>query len=363
MTYRVIQWATGYTARLGVQALAERPDYALVGAFVYTPEKAGRDLGELCATRTLGVRTTADRAAILATRADCVLFMGGAENDVPRAIDDICALLASGKNVVTTSANFIYPRSLGAAVEKRFQDACSAGHATFHGLGVMPGFVPESVALTLTRLSRRIDRLVASEVMRYDTYPSRFQMFELMGFGYLPDDPRPAFSNPELVGETWRHSAMLIADTAGLRYERIECFRNVELATRDLQVAAGLIPKGTVGAMNFGVRVIAQGEPRIVMQHYTRMDADLAPHWPGGEGWQLLIEGAPSIAARIEIGIHGEVHTEQGCLATAMHAIHAVPYVIAAAPGILTLAEVPPVWGCEAFAYGGARATSTRASL
>lgn len=349
MAYRVIQWATGYTARMAVQALAERPDYEIVGAFVYSPDKAGRELGELCGTRPLGVITTSDRAAILAMPADCVLWMGGAENDVPLAIDDICALLASGKNVVSTPANFIYVKSLGAAVEQRFRDACAAGGSTFHGLGIMPGFVAETVALTLTRMSQRIDRLVASEVLGYDKYPSAFQMFDLMGFGFLPDDPTPAFADPELVGETWRHSGMLVADAVGLRYDRIECFRDVVLATRDLQVAAGFIAKGTVGAMNFGVRVIVDGEPRIVMQHFTRMDPELAPDWPQGDGWTLTIEGLPSISAKIDVGIHGEVHTDQACLATAMHAIHAIPYTITAASGILTLADVPPVWGGDAF--------------
>lgn len=349
MSYKVIQWATGHTAQLGVRALSERPDYDIVGAFVYAAEKAGRDLGEVCGIRHLGVTTTNDRAAILAMQADCVLFMGGAENDVPLAIDDICLLLASGKNVVSTPANFIYIKSLGSVVEERFKAACATGRSTFHGLGIMPGFISETVALTLTRMSQRIDRLVASETLSYDQYPSTFQMFDLMGFGFLPDDPRPAFSDPELVGDTWRHSAMLVADTVGLRYDRIECFREVRPATRDLRVAAGFIPEGTVGAMNFGVRVLVENEPRIVMQHFTRMQADLAPEWPTGDGWTIAIKGLPSISATINVGVDGEVHTDQACLATAMRAIHAVPYTIAAQPGLLTLADVPPVWGGDAF--------------
>lgn len=349
MTYRVVQWATGHTGKMVARAIAERPAYQMVGAFVYSADKVGQDLGSLCGIEPLGVTATNDRQAILDTEADCVMYLAGAENDVPGALDDVCALLASGKNVIATSVQFIYAKAMGGDFEQRIAAACAAGGATFHGLGVMPGFISENVALTLTRMSRRIDQLNAYETLLYNEYPSKFQMFDLMGFGYTPDDPTPLFSNSEVVAQVWRNSVMLLADTVGLEYDEIEIFRNLRVTDKDLHVAAGFIAKGTVGAINFGAQAMVNGEPRIVLQHYTRMDPDIAPDWPRGDGWTIVLEGEPSVRAKIDVGIHGEVHTDQGCLATAMHAVHAVPYVVAAAPGILTLADVPPQWGGDAF--------------
>ncbi|ALR20592.1 hypothetical protein [Sphingobium baderi] len=356
---RVINWATGHTGRMVVRAVAERPNYRIVGAFVYNPDKVGRDLGDICGIEPLGVVATNDRQQIMDTPADCVLFLAGAENDVPGSIADICALLASGKNVVTTAANFIYPRSLGAETEAAITKACMDGGTTFHGLGIMPGFFAESLPLLMSKLARRVDCVIASETLAYDKYPSAYQMFDLMGFGFAPDDPTPAFANVELVGETWRHSGMLMADALGLPIDRIENFRDVIVTDRDLNVAAGTIRAGTVGAMNFGVRVISGGEVRIVLQHFTRMADHLAPQWPRGHGWLLEMQGEPEIRARIEIGAHDSVMpTDDACMATAMHAIHAVPYVVAAAPGILTLAAVPPLWGVDAFHVGRAAASA-----
>lgn len=349
MTYRVIHWATGHTGKMVVRATAERPQYEIVGGFTYSADKAGRDIGEVAGAGAVGVALTNDRQQILDTPADCVLFLAGAENDVPGSIADICALLRSGKNVVTTAANFIYPKSLGPEVEAAIASACREGGVTFHGLGIMPGFLAESVPLYLARLARRIDRLVASETLAYDKYPSAYQMFDLMGFGFKPDDPAPAFSNVELVGETWRHSGMLIADVLGLPIDRIENFRNVVVTDRDLHVAAGTIEAGTVGAMNFGVRVISGGRERVVLQHFTRMAPDLAPDWPKGHGWIINLEGEPTINTRIEIGSDSIMPTDDACMATGMHAIHAVPYVVAAAPGIMLLTDAPPVAGIDAF--------------
>lgn len=349
MAFRIIHWATGHTGKMVIRATAERPDYQVVGGLTYNPEKAGQDIGILAGVAPLGIALTMDRQDILSLEADCVLFLAGAENDVPGSIADICALLESGKNVITTAANFIYPKSLGPDVERGLATACAKGGTTFHGLGIMPGFLAESVPLYLARLSRRVDRMVASEMLMYDKYPSTYQMFDLMGFGYAPDDPTPAFANVELVGETWRHSGMLVADVLGLPIDRIENFRNVAVTSRDLHVAAGTIRAGTVGAMNFGVRVISGGRERIVLQHFTRMAEDLAPEWPHGHGWLIDLEGEPTINTRIDIGSDSVMPTDDACMATAMHAIHAVPYVVAAPPGILLLTDAPPLAGADAF--------------
>jgi hypothetical protein len=353
MPLKVINWATGHTGKMVVRATAERPDFEIVGGFTYSAAKAGQDLGEVCGIAPLGVKLTNDREAILALEADCVLFLAGAENDLPGSIADICALLASGKNVVTTAANFIYPKSLGPEAERAIAEACVKGGTTFHGAGIHPGFFAESVVLLFSRLARRTEKVVCYETLMYDKYPSAYQMFDLMGFGYAPDDPTPAFSNVELVGETWRHSAMLLADALDLPIDRIELFRETAITPRDLQVAAGTIKAGTVGAMAFGSRLVSGGKVRAVLGHYTRMAADIAPDWPTGDGWVVELHGEPSIKAKIEIGTEGSIlPTDDACMATGMHAIHAVPYVVAAAPGIMTLAETPPVWGKDAFHIG-----------
>ena len=51
MTYRVIQWATGFVGQEAVKGVVAHPDLELVGAWVHSPEKVGRDVGELCGHR------------------------------------------------------------------------------------------------------------------------------------------------------------------------------------------------------------------------------------------------------------------------------------------------------------------------
>ena len=74
-----------------------------------------------------------------------------------------------------------------------------------------------------------------------------------------------------------------------------------------------------------------------------------------GRGWRIHVDGAPSLRLEATIAVHGEDENDQGCLGTAMHAIHAIPHVCAAAPGIRTFLELPMIAGRFALAGAAAR--------
>jgi hypothetical protein len=70
------------------------------------------------------------------------------------------------------------------------------------------------------------------------------------------------------------------------------------------------------------------------------MDPDVEPNWSRSEGYEIEFGGAPTLRCNLVLGVAGEDHSEMGCLATAMHAVHAIPSVRAAEPGVLDLADV-----------------------
>ena len=148
---RVIQWATGNVGSHAVAAVHDHPDLQLVGARVYNEAKAGRDIGEICGIGEIGVIATADPDEIIALDADCVLYMAEGEWNPPVALDDICRLLASGKNVVSTAVTaWIYPKSAGDEVVERLEAACAEGRSSFHGTGIQPGWAAEVLPLTMS---------------------------------------------------------------------------------------------------------------------------------------------------------------------------------------------------------------------
>jgi hypothetical protein len=342
---RTIQWATGTVGRHAAIAVHRHPDLELAGAYVYNPAKAGRDVGEICGIGPIGVTATSDREEILALDADCVLYMAQGEGDPNGALEDICRLLASGKNVISTAVTaFIYPLSAGAQVVERLAAACAQGGTSFHGTGIEPGWAAEVLPLTMSGLFSRIDSLLVQELLDYSTYDSAPMLFDIMGFGKHPDEPVP-MGDPAALRPTFGAPLMLLAEGLGAQIDDFEFHREVAVTDRDIEVKAGRVAAGTVAAQRFGFTAIIGGRPALTVEHITRLGDDQAPAWPTGRGWKVTVEGSPSMVLESRIATHGEDETDQGCLGTAMHAVHAIRPVCAAAPGIRTFLDLPTIVG------------------
>jgi len=342
---RVIQWATGTVGRQAVAAIHEHPDLKLVGAFVYSDDKAGRDIGEVCGVGPIGVKATKDKDEILALEADCVLYCPQGEMNPDGAIDDICRLLAAGKNVVSTALTvLIYPKAAGPEVVERLEAACRTGGTSFHGTGIEPGWAGEVLPLTMSCLFRRIDHLLVQEILDYSSYGSAMMLFDGMGFGRPPQGPLKGESSGPPAG-AFGAPIMMMADALGAEIETVIARYELQVAEAAFDIRAGRIEKGMVSAKRYSFTAVVDGREALTVEHVTRLRPDQAPDWPKGRGWKVTVDGAPSMILESHIGVHGEDENDQGCLGTAMHAVHAVVPVCAAQPGIRTFLDLPMIIG------------------
>ena len=109
---RVIQWATGGVGKAAIECVLNHPQLELVGCWVHSADKNGRDVGDILGTAALGIAAISSIDEVLALDADCVVYSPLVPND-----DEVIAILRSGKNVVSTAVTgLIYPRSLGRRV-------------------------------------------------------------------------------------------------------------------------------------------------------------------------------------------------------------------------------------------------------
>jgi hypothetical protein len=343
---RVVQWATGPVGRHALAAVVDHPDLEVAGVLVYRDDKAGRDAGEVCGIGPIGVTTTKDKDEILALDADCVLYMAQGDANPGPAIDDICALLSSGKNVVSTALTpLIYPAAMGGKVVDRLEQACVEGGATFHATGIEPGWASECLPLAMSGIFRYVESLVVQELLDYSSYDNAFMLFDVMGFGRTPDDETVIGRDPAILASVFRAPLLLLAEAWGGTVDDWAYDRQVWLADRAFAIDAGPIEVGTVAAMRFAATAIVDGRRALTVEHITRVAEDAAPDWPRGRGWEVTVEGLPSMVLKSHIAVHGEDENDQGCLGTAMHAVHAVVPVCAAAPGIKTFLDLPTIIG------------------
>src|SRR5208283_1434692 len=100
--YKVVVWATGRVGKLAIRTIADRPNLELVGVWVHSESKDGQDAGTLAGLDPIGIAATRDADALLASDADCVMYVGPGTSRPKEARDDFCRILRAGKNLVTT---------------------------------------------------------------------------------------------------------------------------------------------------------------------------------------------------------------------------------------------------------------------
>ncbi len=346
MSYRVIQWATGTVGVHSVPAIAAHPDLELVGLWVHSDSKAGRDAGEICGSDPVGVIATQDADALLALDADCIVYMANSDLRPDGVVDDICGMLAKGFNVVNTSfVPLLHPASTSAAMAgpdllARLEAACQEGGSSFYTSGIDPGFGNAGITIHALALSKEIRTVRMMEIVNYATWDNPFTMFEIMGFG-KPDPSTSLLLAPGSTTLAWGPVIELVADALDVELDGITEWHELIHADEDFTIASGPIAAGTISGMRFEIRGMVGGEPRIIVEHVTRLRDDDAPHWPEGHGYRIEIDGEPCLKIELELSSHVGDHNHAGCLATAMHVLNAIPAVCAATPGVKTMLDLP----------------------
>jgi 4-hydroxy-tetrahydrodipicolinate reductase len=334
---RIVQWATGNIGTRALRAVIEHPDLTLVGVYVHSPEKAGRDAGELCGLDATGVIATHDIEEILALEADCVLYM-------PQGcdFDELCRLLAAGTNVVTTRGEFHYPASLDPAVRARIEAACESGGSSIHSTGSSPGFISEAVPLVLTSIQRRLDSLTIEEFADLSQRDSPALLFGRMGFGADP---------AEFDHRRWAHgehsfgpSLRLVADALSMPLDSVQAGGEIATARRSTEIAAGTLPAGTVAAQRLIVSGMRTGRPVFSFRATWYCTTDLDPAWDlRPTGWRLSVDGDAPLDVEMRLAVPLERMGAMSPGFTANRAVNAIRYVCAASPGIRTTVDLPQI--------------------
>lgn len=355
MTIRVVQWATGGVGKAAVQAVLAHPDLELVGAWVHSESKNGRDVGEILELDPIGVRATTSKDEILALDADCVVYSPLLPDE-----SEVVALLRSGKNVVTP-VGWVYP---DLAKSTAILEACAAGGTTLHGTGIHPGGITERFPLMVSALSARVTHVRSEEFSDIRTYNAPDVVRHIMGFGVSPEE---AMSGPivDLLGAGFKASVRMIVAEMGFDVDpELDSVQEIAVATQPIDAPVGVIEPGQVAARKFHWRALVDGTPVVTASvNWFMGEEHLNPAWdfgPQGERFEVEITGDPDVRLTFK-GLQPETIEEgllrnPGVVVTANHCVSAIPYVVAAEPGIKTYLDLPLLAGRAAPQLGVGRA-------
>jgi hypothetical protein len=337
---RVVQWATGGVGVAAIKGVLEHPDLEVAGCWVHSPDKAGRDVGDLVGVDPIGVAATNSVDDILALDADAVIYAPLLPNP-----EEVAALLRSGKNVVTP-VGWFYP---GDKESAPLRNAAVEGGVTLHGTGIAPGGISDKFPLMMSIMSTGVTFVRAEEFSDLRTYDAPDVLRYVMGFG---DTPEKALTGPmqKLLDGGFIQSVKMIVDTMGFNADpQIRATQEIAVATAPIDSPMGAIEPGQVAGRKFHWEALVGEEVVVrVTVNWLMGQENLDPPWdfgPAGERYEMEAKGNPDFAVTIK-GFQPESVAEglecnNGIVATAAHCVNSVPAVCAAAPGIATYLDLP----------------------
>lgn len=341
---RVIQWATGSMGRTALRRVIDAETLVLAGAYVYGPKKAGVDAGTLARRAETGILATDDRASILALDADVVLHCPRITLPYDALVDDVVAILESGKNVVSI-AGFHWPAAHGHDYTSRLNAAAIRGGATLAGVGVSPGTVVERLALAASAMSNELTRISMFETVDASAMTSPEFVFGLMG---LDSDPaeRDIRDGPlgELYGALFAEVLHFFAAEIGGKVAGVRPDHRLTLATGEIEIAAGRIRAGHVAATEWRWTAKTDLGPELLLSILWTADPSLHGDDRAGH-WTIRLDGRPTIKMSLDIEEADPARPPSRALtdATVAVAINAIPHVVAAPPGLFAF-HPPTAW-------------------
>lgn len=316
-TISVAQYGIGPIGAEILRVLLKKPWVRLVAAVDIDPEKAGKDVGEVIGLdRQVGLKVTRE----LTEMAQVVCHSTGSRLRDVRG--QLAELLGRGCHVVSTCEELSFPldEPIRADLEKVARDA----NVTLLGTGVNPGFVMDKMPLTLSSVCQEITDVQIVRIQNASTRREPLQ--RKVGAGMSTEEFRAAVDTGRIKHMGLRESLMMVGHGLGVEFdtvsdEKIEpIVAQRQIRTQYLTVAPGQVA---------GVHQTIDGKGRINVSLELRM-------YVGAEDVaadRVVIKGVPNLEMEIKEGVHGD-------RATAAMVVNAIPRVITAPPGVLTMDDI-----------------------
>jgi 4-hydroxy-tetrahydrodipicolinate reductase len=322
---RVLHVGLGPIGVAIVKQVAARPGFKIVGGVDIDTAKAGRDLGDVVGlSKRLGVKVSGDMTkALKSTKPDVVVLC--TSSSIKKVMPQIEAILKSKTPIVSTTEELSYPGYTHIRQARQIQTWAKKAKVAVLGTGVNPGFAMDALPIALTAVCERVDRVVVNRVQ--DARIRRLPFQQKIGAGLTTEQFQKKVDDGSVRHVGLTESIAMIADSLGWTLDRITDDIEPKLASVTISSEFLAVDPGYVcGIIQDGVGY-RKGEPviRLHMEAYLG-----AP-----ESYDSVdIEGSPKLSMKLAGGIHGDV-------ATASIVVNSIPKVIAAAPGLHTMRDLP----------------------
>jgi len=329
---RVVVWGLDEIGLAMAHLVERRQGLEIVGAIAAegSADQVGRDLGDVMGFgRRFGVTVQDDPARCLTeARPDVTLLATGSK--VERLGPQILRAMEAGSGVICVGADMVYPWATRPDLADNLDDLAHAHGVTVLGTGLSPGFLFDTLIITLTGCCMDVERIRAGRIGSLAHWGP--EALRKHGIGLRPSDWNEAWHKHRFGDRGGLEQSLhLIADSLGWRLDRVEKDVKPVLAEVRRELAGLRIDPGQVAGTLFTATAYVDDRPRIVLELLEQA----APEVEGVETGDFIdIEGEPSLSVRLQPEI-------PGVKATAALAVNMILPVVQVGPGLKTMADMP----------------------
>lgn len=302
-----------------VRVIASRKWARLVAAVDRDPAKAGRDVAEIVRLpEPLGVRVTPE----LEESVDVVCH--ATSSSLADSEAQIVALLGRGAEVISTCEELAFP--LDAEVASRIATAAEAADRTVLGTGINPGFIMDKLPLTMSAVCQEITAIEIHRVVNASLRREPLQ--RKIGVGMTSEEFRSAMQEGKIRHVGLRQSLAMIAHGLGVELDwwGEEIIQPVLAATM-VYTDTTEVKAGRVAGIHQQISGGRRGQIEVLLDLRMFVGAEHA-------GDRIEIRGVPDISLTLAGGIHGD-------RATAALVVNAIPRILQARAGLITMDDLP----------------------
>ena len=303
----------------------EKEGLELVGALDIS-DKQGKDVGELLELgKKLGVAITTDVNAVLKSQPDIVI--NSTLSSLEKVIEQLKPIIKAGVNIVSTCEELSFPWETQPAISRELDSLARENNVTVLATGVNPGFCMDTFPITMTGVCENVEHVRAARIQ--DARPRRLPFQKKIGAGCTPAEFEEMKKSGALRHVGLRESVDMIAATLGWKVDEYSETIDPIMAEKEVSSQYMTVKVGQAA----GVEQIAVG--KMHGKEIIRMEFQAYLGAPESHD-TVYITGTPNLEVTAKGGIPGDI-------ATAAMVVNAIPGVINARPGLMTMMDIPPV--------------------
>lgn len=327
---RVAVWGFGAMGKGIVENILEKNEtLKLIGVLDINRELIGKDVGTILGREEIGITVLSDPERLFNEAFPDVVVLA-TNSFVENIIGSIKLVVKNHINLITIAEEMAYPFYTHPEDSQIIDSLAKRYGVTVLGTGINPGFILDTLIITLTGTCKKVKKIKARRVN--DLSPFGPTVMKTQGVGTTPEEFYKGIEKGEIVGHIgFQQSISMIADAIGWKLEKIEETREpiistVYRKTKYIEVTPGMV----AGCKHIG-RGYMNNEVVIELEHPQQIKPELENIETGD---YIDIEGEPNINLFIKPEIPGGVGT------VAM-AVNMIPLVVEHAPGFYSMKDFP----------------------